>query len=859
MFHGWINSAFIALPGTKDALFKNLWTEKRLLFEGQRGIGDVVDDCSARLVAAALREKSVILVVLPDFQPHRPAFLFATGLIRHWYDSRSPQGEHGSRTGPILYFGSAVGIRDQLRCTTVSNLRMNLSDVFSQKDIKRGATSGSSGAKLDANVKHDLPKVVTVYSPADPVGVIRSYNPSWIAVDCGDVPKLIWLKTLMDEAARREIPLIAWGQNPFSECVDEFDDQKKAFIWPPSIQLMSHEPAITYDDPEDFLTAADSTSLLPIVVAGERVNAFSALLLDVGHILGRASQSLQGQFSRDAIAVHWRYLRSLESLSIPIDFYEAEAPRLWGLNSFERIGSACNQFRSACEQTDPHLYNDLERVGDLLHEAKSNLENRGCSLWDALSNLCVEDPPSGEARIILFTSNARKKLFLFALLARHNFAESDLEELRTMVLSLNEYRRCVYNRNIPRGRENTDELLKLPDHLTWHPILVGLPSPAVTPRLLPVFLQKKLDILLYPHQCPLFMRRQAEWLDRLSANGQRVIGNIVRLGGGQGPEAANFPFRLTVTEAIEMNAETASKAKIMRASFLWKPDDIISEVSRIFQTGEDTEEDGLVPTDQVEGATLLECIRSEEIWCPEAIRVRFEHGWFVHFAPDDIINVINNGSLDQRYVRSLAGGDRVLLIHGQERQSLYDLVISRVHKHPSIELHLAMIRRWQDDFRIAFHQWKKATEDDAEYRECGARDIDGLLRRLRKKGSHLICATTLSFWLNGFVLCPLDPEDLYRLAEVLDISFVRQYHRRIVQAANRLRGLHRSLSLRLNRWMEDHAAGSIHRSDEEVIDAELGLTFGDIRNSLLVLRVIEIQNVNGLFLRSELGRTQREV
>jgi hypothetical protein len=858
MFQEWVNNAFIALPGTRDALFKNLWTERRLQFEGKRGIADIVDECSARLVASALNEKNAILIVLPDFQPHRPAFLFATGLIRFWYDSRTRGDSDKARKGPILYFGSAVGIRDQLRCTSVANLRMSLCDVFGQQDVKRGATSGKPASRAGTNIKQDLPRVITVYSPADPVGIVQSYNPSWIAVDCGDVPRLFWLRTLMDEAARRNIPLIAWGQNPLSECVSEFDEQQTAFIWPSRIQGTNSSPSISNENPAEFLTAPGSTSLLPLILTGERVNAFSTLMRDAGLVLARAAQSLQGQFSRDAIAVHWKYLRAIESLSIPIDFFEAEAPRLWGLSAFERISSACTRFRSACEETDPRLYGDLERAGDLLNEAKNSIESHGCSVWEALGNHCVEDPPKEEVRIILFTSAARKRLFLYALLARHNIAESDLAELGIIVLSISEFRRCVYNRTVQGGQEKSDDLLRLSTKLSWHPILVGLPSPAVTPKLLPVFLQKKVDILLYPHQCSLFMRRQGEWLDRLSANSRRIIGNIVRLGGGQEPAGVIFPQRITVAEAIEMDVGTSLKAKMAVTGSLWKPDDLLNEVSRIFQAGEDTEEDELVPADQVEGAAGLEGIKSDEIWCPEAIRVQFEQGWFAYFAPDDVINVISDGSIDQRYVRSLSSGTRVLLIHGQERQSLYDLVISRVHKHPSIELHLAMIRRWQDDFRVAFRQWGKTSEDNPEFYECGDRDVNGLLQRLRKKGSQLTCATTLSFWLNGYVLCPLDPDDLIRLAEVVDIEFVKQYHRRIEQAANRLRALHRSLSLRLNRWLEDHATGSTNRNDEEVIDAELGLTFGDIRNSLLVLRVLELKREEGLFLRSELGRTQRE-
>jgi dihydropteroate synthase len=116
---------------------------------------------------------------------------------------------------------------------------------------------------------------------------------------------------------------------------------------------------------------------------------------------------------------------------------------------------------------------------------------------------------------------------------------------------------------------------------------------------------------------------------------------------------------------------------------------------------------------------------------------------------------------------------------------------------------------------------------------------------------------TLRGWLSGNILCPEDPEDLRRLAEVLEMSFVVSHHQRIYQAAKRLRGLHRVLARRLNSWLEEQASGSVKAKDDDVLDAELGITFGDFHNSLLILRVQEVQPIMGLFLRSSLGRFER--
>ena len=73
----------------------------------------------------------------------------------------------------------------------------------------------------------------------------------------------------------------------------------------------------------------------------------------------------------------------------------------------------------------------------------------------------------------------------------------------------------------------------------------------------------------------------------------------------------------------------------------------------------------------------------------------------------------------------------------------------------------------------------------------------------------------------------------------------------------RCRGLHRGLSKRLNRWLEQQAAGTAAQSDDEVIDEELGLSFGDFRSSLQVLKVERTATIDGPFLRTTLGRVRR--
>jgi hypothetical protein len=90
----------------------------------------------------------------------------------------------------------------------------------------------------------------------------------------------------------------------------------------------------------------------------------------------------------------------------------------------------------------------------------------------------------------------------------------------------------------------------------------------------------------------------------------------------------------------------------------------------------------------------------------------------------------------------------------------------------------------------------------------------------------------------------------------MEMSFVNQYHTRINRAAQRIRGLHRGLSIRLNRWLRERATGASD-SNFEVFDEELGLSFQDFRDSLALLRVEGITRVSGPFLWHTLGTIER--
>lgn len=822
----WLTQSFSSLPcGKNPSFFGRLWLEKRLRFHGSgQKETDAIDELSARLACAALSTRKRVLIILPNKEPRRIALLFATSLLMHVLDRMSV-----SQTGgQVLYFGSSVGIRAYLGQTSVGNVALD--SVFPQ-----ARTAGGSNQAVEID-KLRLPQVLCVYSPADPVSVIQQNPADWIAVDLSDGKVPLWLPPLLNHAHTRGLPVVAWCQNPLSENVAEFHRAGgHVFRWPQMPEVV--------------------TGIMPVILDGPGVDDLAGHLRDAELCLIRAARLGTGRLGQDAVRQGLATLRALEGLSVPFDLYEAEARSYWGLRSIMRLQEGLRRFLEAVSPVYPTLGGNLEEACAHLETAAEQLQVTEPPLWTALTNLCVEDVPGGTAKIIVFPSAARKQIFAFALLSRLNITEEDLRDVRVWIWSLKEFRQAISAKETQENVEDGNG--NLPDNLTRLPLLVGVPSPLASLRLEPVFRHGEVEVLLYPHQGSVLTRRVALWREALEVDLAEETKTISYLGGQVRsallPELPRQRISLQAPKYHQVEKGKKATSGVISASPLWQPNDPVEEVKWLLQANSEVDEESF-PAALGEAKDIGDGLPTDSdgdtAWVEEALAVRLSEGWLALFATGDTIQVIvprpEGDAVEERYVRSLRVGDRVLFIHGQRRQSLYDLIISRVHNNPAIELHLALIQRWQGDFRQAYsRRWQERR-----------RNVEELLQALRIRGSKLVSSQTLRFWLRGQTLCPDDAEDLRRLAEELDLAFVRQYYRRIHSAAQRLAGIHRGLALRLNHWLRRGASGGSEGMDD-ILDPELGLTFQDFRDSLRILRVEAVEHRSGPFSQTSLGQLER--
>ena len=822
VFVQWLTSELGQLPGTHDELFRRLWVDGLLQFSNSNAAVDEVDSTNAKILTAALRRRTSSMLTFPDASLHRPALLFSTLLLRDWWDRRAAGAAEPNR---ILYFGSSVGIRDQLASVRISGRAWNLSSVFRQSHVQRGAISAAHNGDVTGD---KLPIVVTVYSPADAANIVEEFRPAWIAIDCGDAYRMPWLDALIERAERHNVPIFAWSQNGLGY-------HGRLHASPVSIQW----PLITtWDDTpvtglqQLLFRPTRPCAIDPLVMSGEGVEAYEAGIVQSIQILTQLRS--EGRLAEDAVAATWAVVRKLQNLSVPLALHESEAGHYWGFGTVAAIRAAAERFAAATRNSYPELASALIRAVSASDATIEYLNEHEPPLWTALGSFCIEPPPEGVRRLIVFGSRAQMDVFIFALLARHGISPDDLSTLDIFVTNLTQ----LYRSGITPEIRNADA----------RPLYIGVPGPTAAAKLVEVLRHYKyIDFLIYGHQLRSLERRSAVWNQKLGLDAEALARSVANLSGQRAISAVPPTRPITTIAAASRvdvlnarNRSTYRPASPLQISAL-------SEVSYLFSDDDDSGADTVTLPDSEPGR---EGESPTDVLCDAAIAVNFESGWTALFAPDEKLNVVTAGiagqqRTEERTVTAIRPNDRVLLITGQRRQSLYDLIVARVHRHPAFEMHLALIRRWQDDLVAAYDRWKA----------YGTRNVDELLAAMRQRGSTLTSSFTLRTWLWRHTLCPDDSEDLRRIAEVLDMRFVAENYSRIWRAADRLRNLHRCLALRLSHWLQSGQRDADHAA--AVVDADLGLTFDDFRNSLLVLKVISANRITGPFLRSRLGAVER--
>ena len=812
------------MPSSRDNFFREVWEKGRLRFEGGENLIDEVDRHSAQLICAVQSQQKSLLIVLPDEAPHRIPLAFATALLKQAFDNISLD----IQSRPAVYFGAAAGIRNYLSQTYCGNYC--LKELFTQTDLKRNIDTNLPALEF----QNRLPHVIFSNMPTNPDQIINIYQPDWCFVDLGNSERLKWFSSCLAVLRQADIPVIACIHNPLSSAIQQCEEAGwQIFRWPyPTYSQTDHE----------------ITTIQPVVLEGKTVEWYAEQYLQVYLSLSDLSKKIKGKFTSDALWVIRQYAQSLEQLNTPYDFYEIESSQFWGIYSLSDSQKTAQRFVESFQIEQPAfgqpLYDACKRLDGLHQRLQSGEEP---PLWETLCNLCVSKLEKDYVRLLVFPSEALKTLFARALLAYYDFSTDDLASINVWLVGLKQFsqwQRAREHHN--QGGACGDDIPPVLVEKLWCPLLVGVPHH--TARYASLLRCEKLDVLLYPHQIRLLSFCIDKCNQSLHTEPPDNLRTLSTLTGSRQPIPAaknsTCPSqRVVVATPHQWKVEVSKKEVSSKAQVLFRTPKRVDEIAWLMETDDDFVEESVL-LDEPTNEMSSEGISKETISVEKVIQVTFCEGFQVLFPLHATIQVVlhmnQKRKLDERSIRSLHVGDTILFIHGQQRQNLYELIISRIHAHPSFAFYLNLIQRWQEEV-VQHAKISKLTPEE-------------ILSRMTKRGSQLKTPQTIRHWLDGRVMCPIDSKDLERIANILDMSFVKQYQSQIVRAASRLRGIHRGLSRKLNGWLQQGAVEATPEQINEFIDPELGITFNDFQDALRLLTVKEIKQVEGLFLTSDLGQ-----
>lgn len=223
---------------------------------------------------------------------------------------------------------------------------------------------------------------------------------------------------------------------------------------------------------------------------------------------------------------------------------------------------------------------------------------------------------------------------------------------------------------------------------------------------------------------------------------------------------------------------------------------------------------------------------------PRACHKLVFRDWYAFVPAEGIVTVLSSPATTEKRVEDVSEGDIILFINGDQRQSIYEIMLAEIKKSPAFALSVDIIQAW--------HRRLKT-----EFAASGVTAAD-LHRELRGAGSDVVGATVRA-WLRGSVMSPQDAENLARLFRTLNIPDPdSRYSLRIDQAARHLRNVYRQYAKAVNAFLLRTAGDD--RPELDALLEKYNLDIEAIKDAVLALEVESISDETVTLPASMTGR-----
>jgi len=218
----------------------------------------------------------------------------------------------------------------------------------------------------------------------------------------------------------------------------------------------------------------------------------------------------------------------------------------------------------------------------------------------------------------------------------------------------------------------------------------------------------------------------------------------------------------------------------------------------------------------------------------DAAKISLPGGRHILLHAEKLVQIYDESTekVKDRLVRNIKKGDLLILIENSTRKSLAESVISKVEAHPSMMEVVVYQRAWA-------YYLREALGDSRD-------NFIEVIKKLHKLGANTPTTPAAVFhWVNGAIIGPQDLENIRRIGIIYDKPFLVNKFRDIASAVQRLRRIHRSLSLRLSKLIPRAGIEADQEHCENtVIDEELELYLEDFANIVSIERVEDVKIIS---------------
>lgn len=543
----------------------------------------------------------------------------------------------------------------------------------------------------------------------------------------------------------------------------------------------------------------------------------------------------------DAIRAAWRLVRHLEKLALPLSVYNRESKSFWNSYSLGEIKDAVEKYIPLVSNSDQRMASQLDACLKTLAQVYSNFETKEPPYWSALSNYFMDRPPDGALRVIIFPSRNQKRLFSYSILSTYNLLEKELlDDSRILLRTIKEF----------ASPDNDDaELFK---QFKVEPIFIGLPDHYNSSLFYQILNRFNVNVLIYPHQTGVLHTivnsyNQKEKIQ--TENSVLALASIAEKRDKATLPALKDRYGVCKTfQKLTINLGATTKVDESKYEGTIEIGDIHTELARLLETSQEDDDVGYLVSITLNKAKENESKEANSYIVENAIEIMLEGGYSLFIDPNEQVNIIKNKEVVKIFARAIATGNLILCIQNQVRKDLFDLLIERIHNHRALSFHLHLLQKWREEFYMSYMRWKDSNAGN---------NLDEFWKLLKTNGADIVSSLTVSNWLHGYTLRPQDTTNILRVGNALNNKFIVDHHNEIANAASRIVGLHIQLSKKLKKWLEG-GAYNLEKDDMVMVDEELGLTLGELRSSMKILRVLEIKTVNIPTLRNTIGILQKK-